>query len=428
MSTTDEFDVAIAGASIAGCTTAALLGRAGLRVALLEAHSDPDAYKVMCTHFIQASATPTIERLGLAGPLEEAGAIRNGLEIWTRYGWVRAELDGSFPYPTYGYSIRRQKLDPILRRIAAETPGVDLMLGHTVKDLIRREGRPAGVVAKTRDGTAREIGARLVVAADGRGSGVAKLAGVKARVKPHNRSGYFAYYEDLPLETGTDAQLWFTDPNVAYAFPNDDGTTLLAAFMAEDEVAAFKTDLKGNLERYFDGLPNAPDVRSGTMVSKVVGKLALPNTSRPAAAGGMAFVGDAAMSADPVWGVGCGWAFQAGEWLADEVAPALAGDGALDEALDRYRARHSKALRGHYFTTSDYSTGRRFSPVEKLLFSAAAKDRKTAERLFAMGSRSAPVTHALNPRSLARMLWVNATRRGSAESAEDRSTAAPVAA
>ena len=423
-----DFDVAIAGASIAGCTAAILLGRAGLRVALLEAHSDPAAYKVMCTHYIQASATPTIERLGLAEPLEERGAIRNGLEIWTRYGWIRAELGEAFPYPTYGYSIRRQKLDPVLREMAWDAPGVELMLGHTVNELIRQDGRPAGVVAKTRDGATRELRARLVVAADGRGSGIAKLAGVKARVKPHNRSGYFAYYEDLPLETGTDAQIWLRDPNVAYAFPNDDGTTLLAAFMATEEVQEFKGDLQGNLERYFDGLPNAPDPRRGKIMGKVVGKLGMPNLSRPAAAGGMAFVGDAAMSADPVWGIGCGWAFQSGEWLADEVAPALTAGGDLEGALHRYRMRHRKALASHYFLTSDYSTGRPFNAVEKLLFSAAAKDAKTAERMFALGSRSAPVRTALGPGPLARMLWVNATHRGSAQPSETESSAAPVAA
>ena len=423
-----DFDVAIAGASIAGCTTAILLGRAGLRVALLEAHSDPSAYKVMCTHFIQASATPTIERLGLAEPLESQGAIRNGLEIWTRYGWIRAELDDSFPYPTYGYSIRRQKLDPLLRQVAADTPGVELMLGHSVKDLIRRDGRPAGFVTKSRDGRTREFGARLVVAADGRGSGIAKLAGVRARVKPHDRAGYAAYFEGVPLETGTDAQIWLRDPDVTYAFPNDDGVTLLAAFVTKDQVPAFKRDPAGSLLRQYDGLPNAPDVRGGKMIGKVIGKIDMPNVTRPAAARGLAFVGDAAMAADPIWGIGCGWAFQSAEWLADEVGQALTGSGDLDAALERYRVRHRRALASHYFVTADYSTGRRFSPVEKLLFSTAAKDPKTARRMFAFGSRSAPVRAALGPGPLARMLWVAATSRGSAANADKPSSAAPVAA
>jgi len=31
--------------------------------------------------------------------------------------------------------------------------------------------------------------------------------------------------------------------------------------------------------------------------------------------GSIAFVGDALMSIDPLWGVGCGFAFQAADWL-----------------------------------------------------------------------------------------------------------------
>ena len=32
---------------------------------------------------------------------------------------------------------------------------------------------------------------------------------------------------------------------------------------------------------------------------------------------GLALVGDAALATDPLFGVGCGWAFQTAEWLAD---------------------------------------------------------------------------------------------------------------
>lgn len=110
-----DFDVAIVGASLAGCAAAILLGRQGARVALIERRPDPSAYKVLCTHYIQASATGVLERLGLAERIEAAGGVRNGLEVWTRYGWVRPALRPGFAHPRYGYDIRREKLDPIVR-------------------------------------------------------------------------------------------------------------------------------------------------------------------------------------------------------------------------------------------------------------------------------------------------------------------------
>jgi menaquinone-9 beta-reductase len=82
-----EFDVAIVGASIAGCTAATFLARQGARVALVESHSDPLAFKRVCTHAIQASAGPTLERLGLLDAVTEAGT-RSEFRAWSRYGWI----------------------------------------------------------------------------------------------------------------------------------------------------------------------------------------------------------------------------------------------------------------------------------------------------------------------------------------------------
>src|SRR5829696_1049797 len=118
----ERYDVAVVGASIGGCTAARLFAQRGARVALIERRADPQAHKTACTHYIQSSATPTIERLGLAPRLEERGAVHNSIDLWTRHsGWIVAP-----PGAPFGYSVTRRKLDPILRELAAGTPGVDL--------------------------------------------------------------------------------------------------------------------------------------------------------------------------------------------------------------------------------------------------------------------------------------------------------------
>ena len=200
----------------------------------------------------------------------------------------------------------------------------------------------------------------------------------------HGRFGYFAYYRNLPLPTGDVSLMWLLDPDVAYAFAQDDGITLLATFQTKDRESWFKRDLEANFEAYFRGLPNCPDLATGERISKILGKLDMPNTVRRAGRPGLAFVGDAAMSADPVWGIGCGWAFQSGEWLADALAPSFGNgsspsDADLDAAIARYRKRHRSRLLGHFLMTSDYATGRRFNPMERMLFSAAARDDRVAD-------------------------------------------------
>ena len=116
-----------------------ILGRAGARVAVIEQRPDPTAYKTICTHFIAASATPTIERLGLAERIEAAGGVRNAVELWTRFGWIRATLADDFAYPRYGYDIRREKLDPMVRDLAAAGAGRGVAVRAERNRAARRE-------------------------------------------------------------------------------------------------------------------------------------------------------------------------------------------------------------------------------------------------------------------------------------------------
>ncbi len=412
-----DYDVAIVGASIAGCSTATFLGRQGARVALLESHSDPQAFKRMCTHFIQASASPTIDRLGLDEPFRNAHARETDTSIWTRYGWVSTARESAGPPVSEWapWNIRREKLDPIVRELAAATDGVELMLGHTVNALLRdANGRVAGVRVRERDGSEHEIRANLVVAADGRDSEVAKLAGVRTKLKPHKRFGYFGYYRDTPLVTGDSAQMWLLDPDVAYAFPTDDDLVCLTVMPVKERLADFKPDPEQGLARVFEALPDGPRVDPAKRVGKVLGKLEIPNVVRRPAQPGLGLVGDAALAADPLWGVGCGWAFQSAEWLADTVGPALrGGPDDVDAALERYRKRHRAGLAAHEKFTSAYSTGRRFNPMEKLLFRAAARDRRVAQRVTLMGERWIAPQKMLGLGTMARVIRVNLSRGSS---------------
>src|SRR3954449_7949704 len=119
-----EFDAVIVGGSLAGCATAIQLGRAGLSVAVVEKQPDPNSYKRICSHFIQASGVPAIERLGLLEPMEGAGAVRPGMHAWTQWGGIEPPPERA----SRGINLRRELLDPLVRSTAAETPGVEMLL------------------------------------------------------------------------------------------------------------------------------------------------------------------------------------------------------------------------------------------------------------------------------------------------------------
>src|SRR5260221_3393952 len=141
-----DYDAIVVGASLAGCATAILLGRAGARVALVEKQPDPAAFKRICSHFIQASGVPTIERLGLLEPIMAAGGVRSRIRAWTKWGWIEAPPEDA----GYALNLRREVLDPLVREAAAPTPGVELMLGQAADRLLRQDGAVHAVAVRNR--------------------------------------------------------------------------------------------------------------------------------------------------------------------------------------------------------------------------------------------------------------------------------------
>jgi flavin-dependent dehydrogenase len=415
ISATPDHDAVVVGASLAGCTTAMLLARAGARVALVERHEDPRAFKRVCGHFIQASAVPTLERAGLLEPILAAGGVRSRLRIWTRFGVIEPPPEDMVPAAV---NIRRERLDPLMRELAAGEDGVELMLGQTVTGLEHDGECVAGVRMRDRAGRERRVAARLVVGADGRGSPVSELAGMPAKVSPHGRFSYAAYYDGPAPAGAPDGRIWMTDPHWAAAFPTDAGLTMYACMPTKDRLPEFRRDLDAALTSTIAALPDAPPIRESRRVGQILGKIEMPNVRRGPVAPGLALVGDAALATDPLWGVGCGWAFQTGEWLAGAVAGALAGSEPLSAGLERYRRRFRRRLGGHAWMIDDYATGRRWNVPERLLFSAATVDDRVGAVLGRYGTRMTGPQALLSPSLAARVAVAQVRRRRRARLAE----------
>lgn len=400
-----EYDVAIVGASLSGCTAAILLSRAGAKVALIEKSPDPQVFKRVCSHFIQASAVPTLERLGLYEPILDAGGVRSRLHIWTRGGWVEPTEKRS----AYCLNLRRELLDPLVREAAAEQAGVELLLGQTAERLVQEDGTFSGVIVRDREGSEREIRARLIVGADGRDSRVAAMAEVKEKTLPHGRLAYGGYFEGPMSRFAPDGAVWFLDPDMAAAFPTDRGQVFYIAMTNKERAPEFKRDPERALVEHVAGVPNPPPIRESRCVGPIVGKVEMPNRMRGPVGPGLALVGDAALATDPFPGVGCGFAFQSGEWLADGVSPWLRGLESQEIGLRRYRKRHRRQLGMHAFLIHDLATGRKLTPTERLMMATAARDPKAAALVEELGTRQTTPPRLFVP--IARRMLATQARR-----------------
>jgi 2-polyprenyl-6-methoxyphenol hydroxylase-like FAD-dependent oxidoreductase len=226
-----------------------------------------------------------------------------------------------------------------------------------------------------------------VVGADGRDSLVAELAAAKTKASPHGRFAYGAYFDGPPPAGDGASTIWMLDPHWAAAFPTDSGLVFYAAMPTKDRLPEFRRDPEAALVSFVAAVPEAPPIGVSKRIGPVLGKIEMPNKVRTPVAPGLALVGDAALAVDPLFGVGCGWAVQSAEWLAESVTPALAGEEPLQAGLSRYRRRHRRGLRGHATLINDYASGRKMRPGERLIFSAAARDRRLAETFDAFGTR-----------------------------------------
>jgi 2-polyprenyl-6-methoxyphenol hydroxylase-like FAD-dependent oxidoreductase len=393
-----DYDVAIVGASLAGSSAAIHYGQAGLRVALIERSRSIEAYKALCGHYVLGGTRPALERLGLWDRMIAAGAATSAPAIWTGTGWVTPPPD-----VPQAISLRRSHLDPMLREMAATTPGVDLLMGHTVTGLIHRGRHVQGVLAR-RDDHEVAIDARLVVGADGHRSQVAALAGVKPTSAPNARFLFWGYYRGVRLRSPGQAALWLIDPHVAVAVPTDDDLVLLGAFPTKDRVEEFTDDRLGALERFFAALPDGPDLSHAARASKAIGTTDYPMIRRPPnPRPGMALIGDAATASDPVPAVGCGWAFRSAEWLTDTTIPALQGHTSLRAGLHAYARRHRFIAHHDRLIRTD-ARGRPPNPIQRAIRQAALHDPDIATRLGRFSMRAGPVSQLLNPRTITRAI------------------------
>lgn len=171
---TPDFDVAVVGAGIAGSVVARQLANAGREVVLIERGETPGSKNLSGGVLFGRG----LEEVFGGAPVERR-ITRHVLQTLTAEASVGLDYaDARLGSPANAVSVLRAKLDPWLAS-RAEEAGATVLTGVRVDSVLRDEGRVVGVRAGEDDLTAR-----VVVAADGINSFVAKDAGLRGPDDP----------------------------------------------------------------------------------------------------------------------------------------------------------------------------------------------------------------------------------------------------
>ncbi|MEO7165946.1 MAG: NAD(P)/FAD-dependent oxidoreductase [Spartobacteria bacterium] len=304
------WDVAIVGSGPAGASCAAFCAQAGLRTLVLERANFPR--EKVCGDCLNPTCWPVLERLGVAA---EVRAAPHGK--LSRVDFIG--VDGrtiSSPLPTgesAEIALKRSVLDQILLR-RARSLGAEVREGETLLSVAREEPW------KVRTDQSEER-ARVLVAADGRNSTVARLCHLMPR-KGRDRVALQTHVS-LPENFGDRIVLQLLREGYSGQAPVGDGLLNLCLVSRPNDLPA----IKAWAEKKF---MIAPEHAWRTIAP-------LARAALPAGQPGLFLVGDAARVVEPFTGEGIYYALRSGELAALAIQT---GD------LQQYSSAHRKLYAG----------------------------------------------------------------------------------
>jgi 2-polyprenyl-6-methoxyphenol hydroxylase-like FAD-dependent oxidoreductase len=394
------YDAIVVGARCAGAPTAMLLARRGYKVLLVDDAPAPSDMP-LSTHCIWPSGARRLKDWGLLEQVSASGCppIRR---VLMDFGSL--QLEGE-PVPADGVrdalAPRRYILDRILAEAAVEA-GAELRRNVTIEEVIWDDGLAAGVRGRS-DGAEVAERARIIIGADGRTSRIAQLVEAKIHDEvPPLEGTYFAYWQGVPVDR---AEIHVRPGRGVYAFPTNDGLTLVGANWAIADFAAARAAVERS---YLDVVEAcAPQLSvglaTGSRRSAFVGG-ATANIIRQPWGPGWALVGDAGVTVDPCTAAGINNAFRDVAFLAEALDQGLSGARPMDGALADYHSRRDAATRPIFGFTCDLAAFAPPSDEMAALFAALAGNSRETSRFFGVLAQTVSPTEFFAPASVARIM------------------------
>jgi flavin-dependent dehydrogenase len=386
----NTYDVVVVGARVAGASTAMLLARAGLKVALVD-RGDYGS-DTLSTHGLMRAGVLQLSRWGVLPDVVAAGTppVEKTLFHYADGDMVQVSIRRS-PGVDALYAPRRHVIDRILVDAAAEA-GAEVYHGFTVTGLLTGpDGRVAGVRAGGRDGAEHDFRGRITVGADGIRSVVADQVGAPVeRMGEVGGAVLYRYHTDFCVA----GYEWAYGPGgAAGMIPTNDGRTCVFVSTTPERMRAARRE---GSEVAFESLfaaaapDHLPRLHMSTPTGRLHGWAGVPGFVRRSWGPGWALVGDAGYFKDPITVHGMTDALRDAELLADAVVEAVSGLRPESLALSAYQ-RQRDALSRRLFETTEEIAGYAWdmTRIRKLLREVSSAMTDEVEALEALPNHQA---------------------------------------
>ena len=387
---TSDHDLIVVGGGPAGVMSGLLFARAGCRVLVLEKHAD--FFRDFRGDTVHPSTMEILDQLGMLQRFLERPHNRIDSAQLNLAGreWTIGDLSHlRTPAPFIAMMPQWDFLD-FLRDEAKAFPGFSLRMEAPVEKFVEQDGRVTGV--KLTDGS--ELAARLVIAADGRGSIVRSMLPIEdlgapmdvfwfRLAKPQDeRGGLRGNIERGRLLVMIDRKDYW---QCAFLIPKG---------MAEQYQARGIDAIREEVAKAAPGL-NVDELDDISDLHLLTVKLdRLTTWHRP----GLLAIGDAAHAMSPIGGIGINLAIQDAVAAANTLAAPLAAGSDVDPLLAKVQERRmypTRVIQAGQKAAQDRIIGRLLGPgkpIEKAplvirLFDRIPLLRRIPGRIIGLGVR-----------------------------------------
>lgn len=313
-----KYDVVVVGGRVGGSVSSLFASKNDLDVLMIEKRQEIGV-PVQCA---EATSEVTFETIGLKPSKRYICSQIVGADLYSPDGTHFRMTPGD----ERGFILDRKVFDKSLA-IESAKAGTDIMVKTTVKDLIIKDGKVKGVVAKHL-GKTTEIETDLVIAADGVESTISRMAGLNS-ARRINDICSCVQYKMVGIDVEPNYMQFYFGRKVA---PGG----YLWIFPSENDVTNIGIGIRSSKETAYNYLNKFISNLGGTPIELNVGGVPVSGNIEKTYADGLMVVGDAAGHVDPITGGGIHLTAACAKIAGEVAAEAIKNEDTSAKFLKRY--------------------------------------------------------------------------------------------